>query len=75
MPDLDKLIEFPRSRPNWMLTPAQHRLRAAELRAWNSASRAAELHELAARMKLATLVRDWVVALQNAHPNFPGSPQ
>jgi hypothetical protein len=35
----------------YLLTPEQHRQRAADLRKLNPQSRAAELHELAARLK------------------------
>jgi hypothetical protein len=35
----------------YLLTPAQHRQQAADLRKLNPQSRAAELHELAARLK------------------------
>jgi hypothetical protein len=33
----------------YLMSPAQHRARAKQLREWNPNSRAAELHELAAR--------------------------
>ena len=35
----------------YSLTPAQHRAQARRLRQWRPDSRAAELHELAAKMK------------------------
>jgi hypothetical protein len=38
-----------RLNDRYLLTPEQHRARARQLRAWKSDSRAAELHEAAAR--------------------------
>ena len=63
MPGLEPSIPFPKPRPGWRLSPAQHRTLAAELRRKNPSSRAAQLRVLAARMKTTALLREWLIAI------------
>jgi hypothetical protein len=58
-----RLIPIPQTQPRWLLSPKEHRKLAAQLRAKNPASRAAELHITAALVKERKLLRLWLAQI------------